>query len=97
MNGHDGAAGVVGAGQKHGVFHGGEACGERFDLGFQFAQNIFAFARELEKGVEIGGSRGQFRLFLKRFFEALAILQQLLALLRLVPEIWGRKLLLELV
>lgn len=97
MNGHDGAAGVVGAGQKHGVFHGGEARGERFDLGFQFAQNIFAFAREFEKCVEIGGSRGQFRLFLKRFFEALAVLQELLAFLRLVPEIGRRKLLLELV
>ena len=97
MNGHDGAAGIVRAGEKHGVFHRGEAFGERFDLGFQIAENIFAFAREFEKGVEIGGSRGQFRLFLKRFFEALAVLQQLLALLRLVPEIGRRKLLLELV
>ncbi len=97
MNGHDGAAGIVRAGEKHGVFHRGEALGERFDLGFEIAQNIFAFARELEERVEIGSSRGEFRLFLKRFFEALAVLQELLALFRLVPEIGGRKLLLELV
>jgi hypothetical protein len=96
MNRHDGALRVVGAGQQHGGLDLFEAVGICADLGLKIAEYVFAFARQLEKRIEIRRARGQLGLPFKGLFQAFAVLQKFLALFRLVPEIGRRDLLLEL-
>ena len=64
---------------------------EHFGVAFQFALDVagdgFAFAGEFEKRVEIVGQAGDLLVVFDGFFEALAILHDLLAVFGLGPEV----------
>ena len=89
-------AGVDGDdGRERGVFarkqHLGFEFGQELAVAFHFAHDVggngFAFAGEIEKGVEIVGEAGDLRVGVNRLFEAFAILHDLLAAFGLGPEI----------
>ncbi len=96
VNGDDGAAHVVFAGEQHG---GLEAL-EELAIGFQIAgdvgSDILALAGELEKGIQIVGHGADALVARNRLFQALAFLHDLLALFGLIPEIGRGDLLLGL-
>jgi len=95
MNDEDGAFGIVFAGHEHGGFQLVQPLAEGAHLLFQIAGDVFAFTRQLEQGIQIGGAAGDVALLGDSFLQPLALLHDLLAFLRLVPEFGVRNLLFE--
>jgi len=95
MDGYDGAARIIVAGQKHGVFQLLEASAETANLRLEVGDNVFTFAIEIQQGVDVGSETEDFLIMADGLFQALAILQDLLAFCGLIPEIRRGKLFLE--
>ena len=89
MNGHDGAAAVVFAGEQHGGFETFEQFAVGFQIALDIGQNLFALARQLEQGIEIVGHGADVIVVGDGLFQALAHLHHFLAFFGLAPEIGG--------
>ena len=87
MNGDDGAARVISARQQHRRLDLLEQFRKGFQLADDIAVDVFTLARQLEQRVEVRGNGGDATLIGQRLLEPLALLHQLLALLRLRPKI----------
>jgi len=56
-----------------------QARAEAPDLGFEIGSDVFALPEEIKKGIDVGGETENFFVVADRFFQPLAILEDLLA------------------
>ena len=87
VDGDDGAAGVVRAGEQHGGFQALQQFGVDLGVAFDIGLDVFAFARQFEQRVEIVGHGADALVVGDGLLQLLALLHHFLALLGLVPEI----------
>jgi hypothetical protein len=90
VDGNDGAAKVVFARKEHALFEHFEAFAVAAEFGLEFAVDRFAFTGEFEQGFDVACETSDLAVLRDGFFEALAILQNLLAAVGLIPEV-GRR------
>src|ERR1051326_7501719 len=87
VDGHDGALGIVLAGEQHGGFERFHALGEGLQLAFDIGEDVFAFAGELEQRVQIRSEAHEAGFVGDGLLQALAILHDLLGFFGLIPEV----------
>ena len=91
MDGDDGAARVVFAGEQHGGFQAVEQFGVALHVALDIARDVFALARQLEERVQVVGEAADALVVGDGLFQALAVLHHLLAFFGLRPEIRRRR------
>jgi len=95
MDGDDGVQPVALPRQQRRKLQAVDFRGERAKLALDFRRNVFALAPELEIGVEVGQLSGEKLVRLDLFLQALALGEDLLGNIRVLPEIRLGYLLLE--
>ena len=93
VDGHDGGARVVFAGEQHGGFQALQVLGVGLEVALDIGGDGFAFAGEFEEGVEVVGHAAYAVVVGDGLFQALAGLHDLLAFFGLIPEVGGGDLL----
>ena len=87
VDGHDGAAGVVLAGEQHGGLQALQQFGVRLQVALDIGRDVLAFAGQFEQRVQVVGQGADLLVVGDRLLQPLAVLHDLLALFGLVPEV----------